>query len=181
MLRKMFTVSILSLSLSFSTAANARKVIKNHQKSMHEKIELEITVVNGVRVYYPKDQEYRLARVDKTIRDLQLILPVNPDKSCRDIDLNMFLIPDRVLNDRDVMHFLSWDTLGASDLWGAYDSFHKTDVGEMYVNTDSTDTRLSNTIAHEWFHHQQTSSCKKRSEDGVSSFERRFCEISTTC
>ena len=181
MLRKIFILSILSISLSFSTVASARKVIKNHQKTMHEKIELEIAVVNGIKVYYSKDQEYRLARVDKTTRDLQLILPVDPDKSCRDIELNIFLIPSRILNDRGIMHFISWGTLGTSDLWGAYDSFHKIDIGEMYVNTDSTDTRLSSTIAHEWFHHHQTSNCNKRSEEGVNSFERRFCEISTMC
>jgi len=178
MLRKI--ISLLCLSIFLAGPASARKVIHNHHKLMNQSIDLEIRVIRGIKVYYPKNQEHRLAHIEKTLGDLKIILPVSKD-SCRDIELNIFFLPDNILNNREIMHFMSWDNWDNKDVWGAYDAFHNPKIGEMMINITASDTRISNTIGHEWYHHHQTASCKKRSEDGVDNFERRFCEISSTC
>ena len=179
MLNKIFKSALF---LSFMSApAYSRDVIPDHLKSLTDVIELEESTFEDIDIYYEKRNHHKLLVVKNTLRDLDRFIPVDKKNSCREMKLEIFLIPEHVLNDRDVMHFISWDSWGNLDVWGAYDSFHRPKVGEMYIDVDAVDSRVSMSIVHEWFHHHQTSNCQRRSEVGLHKLRDNFCATSSMC
>jgi len=179
-IKRLILATIVS-SLMFHHPAMARTRVDNHLASIMRSVDLESQVMEGVTVYYnPEDRSVDLERTRRVLREaIAMIGPIDP--VCQDIPLKLFILPNRVINDREIMSFLVWEAWGNKNIWGAYDSFHEPDVGEIYVNGVLPMSTLSMTIAHEYYHYTQDIRCVTKDEQEARRFEVRFCEISSTC
>lgn len=183
MLKKILTF-FLTVFLIAPGDAQARDLIESHLTSLFRATEMQIKTVNGITIYYENesiDSQARLLVAERTIIKLMRYTAYDHLTLCQNLNVKMFLLDYNTINDRDVMHFLTWSDWGNINIWGAYDSFHDKNVGELYINTGVTETRFIKTVAHEFYHHIQDITCEEGEEQPAVRFADEFCDIFDEC
>tara|TARA_R100000152_G_C6686112_1_gene118823 strand:+ start:115 stop:663 length:549 start_codon:yes stop_codon:yes gene_type:complete len=182
MLKKLLTFSFLNIAI-FQTAGHARDRVDNHLSGLLSAGSFQTTVAQSVPIYYQEDNEQSLESlqgISETIESMMVVTNYNNLETCQDIDIKIFIIEHNLLHDRSIMNFLTWNTM-PENIWGAYDSFHDNETGELYINARASERFTKRVFAHEFWHHVQDITCTPRDEAEAQEFARKFCIITGEC
>ena len=164
--------------------AHAREVIPNHLENLLQYGQFESRTISGVTIMYqgnsPRAREL-VSTVENFLPKVKSMTNFNNLQTCQDLDLKILIMNESLLNNREVVDFLSWYSISDNGIYGAYDSFHDTNTGEIYISALGSTTFFTRTLAHEFWHHVQDVTCGNKTEREAVDFSIRYCSTTSDC
>ena len=182
--KKILFAILTAVCLLYSNPLQARDVIPDHLSSLLEYKQFNTVTLGDVTVLYQSDNAQARNLVKTTQDFLPRVMALTEFESidkCQNLELKVIIMSESVLNNRSVTHFLTWRSLSKNGVYGAYDSFHDQETGEIYISSLSSESFFTKILAHEFWHFVQDSTCIPKKEEGAESFANRYCTITGDC